>query len=40
MIVGDGGEDDVCSVTRVAFEMATTEMTVGLHVIDYELDCE
>ena len=33
-IVADSGEDDVCSVTLTAFEMATTEVTVGLHVAD------
>ena len=35
----DCGEDDVCSVPLTAFEMATTEVTVGLHVADHGLDC-
>jgi hypothetical protein len=34
-IVADSGEDDVCSVTLTAFEIATTEVTVGLHVADH-----
>jgi hypothetical protein len=38
-IVADSGEDDVCSVTLTAFEMATTEVTVGLHMADHGLDC-
>jgi hypothetical protein len=38
-IVADSGEDDVCSVTLTAFEMATTEVTVGLQMADHGLDC-
>ena len=37
--MADSGENDVCSVTLTAFEMATTEVTVGLHVADHGLDC-
>ena len=34
-IVADSGEDDVCSVTLTAFEVAAAEVTVGLYVADH-----
>jgi hypothetical protein len=34
-VVAGGGEDGVGGVAAAAFEMATTEVTVGLHVTDH-----
>jgi hypothetical protein len=38
-IVTDGGEDDVCGVTLLAFEMAAAEVAIDLHVSDDGFDC-
>ena len=36
--MADGGEDDVGSVSCAAFEIATAEVPVVLHVTDHGLD--